>query len=57
MLPSLAAIPYAGLQHAPGGGVSFVFGDGSVPFLSTSIDPNTYQYLTTIAGGEVATDW
>ena len=38
-----------------GRGANFLFGDGSVRFLTSSIDPNTYQYLCTIAGGEVAT--
>jgi prepilin-type N-terminal cleavage/methylation domain-containing protein/prepilin-type processing-associated H-X9-DG protein len=40
-----------------GGGANFLFGDGSVHFLSSSIDPITYQYLATIAGGEVSNDW
>jgi prepilin-type N-terminal cleavage/methylation domain-containing protein len=40
-----------------GPGVNFLFGDGAVHFISRSIDPNTYQYLTTIAGGEPATNW
>jgi prepilin-type N-terminal cleavage/methylation domain-containing protein/prepilin-type processing-associated H-X9-DG protein len=40
-----------------GQGANFLFGDGSVHFLTRSIDPNTYQYLATIAGGESATDW
>jgi prepilin-type processing-associated H-X9-DG protein len=39
------------------GGANFLFGDGSVHFLTTSIDPYTYQSLATIAGGEVANDW
>ena len=36
------------------GGANFLFGDGSVHFLTSSINPNTYQYLCTIAGGEVS---
>jgi prepilin-type N-terminal cleavage/methylation domain-containing protein/prepilin-type processing-associated H-X9-DG protein len=35
------------------GGANFLFGDGSVHFLSSGINPYTYQYLCTIAGGEV----
>jgi prepilin-type N-terminal cleavage/methylation domain-containing protein/prepilin-type processing-associated H-X9-DG protein len=38
-------------------GVNFLFGDGSVHFLSSSIDPATYQNLATIAGGEVLGSW
>jgi prepilin-type N-terminal cleavage/methylation domain-containing protein/prepilin-type processing-associated H-X9-DG protein len=40
-----------------GRGANFLFGDGSVHFLTAAINPLTYQYLCTIAGGEVATDW
>ena len=43
-------------MHA-GQGANFLFGDGSVHFLTSVINPNTYQYLATIAGGEVANDW
>jgi prepilin-type processing-associated H-X9-DG protein len=42
--------------HA-GRGANFLFGDGSVHYLSSNINPITYQYLATIAGGEVANDW
>jgi prepilin-type N-terminal cleavage/methylation domain-containing protein len=39
-------------------GANFQFGDGSVHFLSSGINPYTYQYLCTIAGGEVfPSDW
>ncbi len=43
-------------MHTPQG-ANFLFGDGSVHFLSSGIDPTTYQWLCTIAGGEAATDW
>ncbi len=39
------------------GGANFLFGDGSVHFLSSGIDPYTYQYLATIAGGEVSNNY
>jgi prepilin-type N-terminal cleavage/methylation domain-containing protein/prepilin-type processing-associated H-X9-DG protein len=42
--------------HA-GSGVNFLFGDGSVHFLTKSMNPLTFQSLCTMAGGEVATDW
>jgi prepilin-type N-terminal cleavage/methylation domain-containing protein/prepilin-type processing-associated H-X9-DG protein len=43
-------------MHA-GRGANFLFGDGSVHFLTSSIDPYTYQYLSTIAGGETLGPW
>jgi prepilin-type processing-associated H-X9-DG protein len=43
-------------MHA-GQGANFLFGDGSVHFLTRSIDPYTYQHLATIAGGEVLGEW
>jgi prepilin-type N-terminal cleavage/methylation domain-containing protein/prepilin-type processing-associated H-X9-DG protein len=43
-------------MHA-GQGANFLFGDGSVHFLTSTINPSTYQYLCTIAGGEVANEW
>jgi prepilin-type processing-associated H-X9-DG protein len=43
-------------MHA-GQGANFLFGDGSVHFLTSSINPTTYQSLATIAGGEVAVNW
>jgi prepilin-type processing-associated H-X9-DG protein len=39
------------------GGANFLFADGSVHFLSSGIDPYTYQHLCTIAGGEVLGNW
>jgi prepilin-type N-terminal cleavage/methylation domain-containing protein/prepilin-type processing-associated H-X9-DG protein len=43
-------------QHA-GQGANFLFGDGSVHFLTSGINPQTYQFMCTIAGGEVIGDW
>ena len=40
-----------------GNGANFLFVDGSVHYLTSGINPVTYQALGTIAGGEVATDW
>lgn len=39
------------------GGDNFLFGDGSVHFLKNGIDGRTYQYLMTIAGGEISLEW
>jgi prepilin-type processing-associated H-X9-DG protein len=38
-------------------GANFLFGDGSIHFLASGIDPVTYQALCTIAGGEVLGNW
>ena len=38
------------------GGVNFLFGDGHVSFLSSSLDYRVYQALTTRAGGEPVSD-
>jgi prepilin-type N-terminal cleavage/methylation domain-containing protein/prepilin-type processing-associated H-X9-DG protein len=39
------------------GGCHFLFGDGSVRFISSYVDGYTYQHLATIAGGEVEGDY
>jgi prepilin-type N-terminal cleavage/methylation domain-containing protein/prepilin-type processing-associated H-X9-DG protein len=43
-------------MHSPQG-ANFLFGDGSVHYLISAINPTTYQALSTIGGGEVANDW
>jgi prepilin-type N-terminal cleavage/methylation domain-containing protein/prepilin-type processing-associated H-X9-DG protein len=43
-------------MHTPRG-ANFLFGDGSIHFLTTGINPMTYQYLATISGGEVLGDF
>jgi prepilin-type N-terminal cleavage/methylation domain-containing protein/prepilin-type processing-associated H-X9-DG protein len=42
-------------MHA-GQGANFLFGDGSVHFLTSTIDAPTYQALCTMAGGEPVTN-
>jgi len=44
-------------SYHTGKGANFLFGDGSIHFLTSSINPTTYQALGTIAGGEVLTNW
>jgi prepilin-type N-terminal cleavage/methylation domain-containing protein len=41
----------------PGPGANFLFGDGSIHFLTAGINPQVYQYLCTIAGGELSDNW
>jgi prepilin-type processing-associated H-X9-DG protein len=43
-------------MHA-GRGANFLFGDGSVHFLTSTINPAIFQGLCTIAGGEVTNDY
>jgi hypothetical protein len=47
-----ATKPLAGLGHAHPGGFGAAFGDGSVHFISASIDPTLFHALLTINGNE-----
>ena len=47
-----ATKPLAGLGHAHPGGFGAAFADGSVHFISASIDPTLFHALLTIAGNE-----
>ena len=38
-------------------GANFLFGDGAVHFISSDVNPITYQALSTIAGGELLDDF
>jgi prepilin-type N-terminal cleavage/methylation domain-containing protein/prepilin-type processing-associated H-X9-DG protein len=44
-------------SYHTGRGANFLFGDGSVHFLTSGINPLTYQALGTIGGGEVVGDY
>jgi hypothetical protein len=44
--------PLSGLGKAHPGGFEALFGDGSVHFISVTIDPETFKALLTRAGGE-----
>ena len=47
-----ATKPLAGLGHAHPGGFGAAFGDGSVHFISATIDPTLFHALLTINGNE-----
>ena len=45
-----------GVKSKHTGGVQFAFADGSVRFISDSIELGIHRAIGTIAGGEVASD-
>lgn len=47
--------PLDGLGYAQSGGFHATFADGSVRFISKSVDPQVFRAMLTIAGGEAAT--
>jgi prepilin-type N-terminal cleavage/methylation domain-containing protein len=48
---------YASARSNHAGGVSVSFGDGAVQFISDSIDLNIWRAISTMAGGEAATNF
>ncbi len=52
--PVTTPIPFIAFHT---GGAHFLFGDGSVRFISSSVDGATYQSLGTISGGEKPGDY
>ncbi len=44
--------PLDGLGHAHPGGFNAAFADGSVYFISSTVDPEVFRALITVAGGE-----
>ena len=54
--PSCTGCVNAAFASRHSGGANFGFGDGHVAFISDSIDFNTYQWLSTRAGGETLTE-
>jgi prepilin-type processing-associated H-X9-DG protein len=43
-------------RSAHPGGANFLWGDGTVRFISNSVDERIYSYLGTIRGGELDRD-